>query len=104
MLGYLYHQQSGLCATATAPTSSTSTKYTGSHIELQPCGPLDQTPPEAQLFSGVNDKGFIAVLFSGDLAGTLSYYGSASTSESNVPLSLALFPSPDNYWYYDCVK
>lgn len=102
--GYLYHSFSGLCVTATAPTSSMAPKYTGAGVQLQPCGPLSQTPPEAQLFSGTRDPSLnnVGIVFRGDLA-TYQWYGSAVDSSSNAPVSLVDLAN-GNYWYYDCFR
>lgn len=104
--GFLYHQRSGLCVTAVAPDPPTDpdNKYTGASVELQPCGPVDQATPEAQLFTGINFVDMTGMAFRGEKHGAteeVQYYGSATGADDGVvavSLSFAMgFP-----WFYNC--
>lgn len=111
LLGYLYHQRSGLCVTVTSPTSPAFPRYVGANVQLQPCGSFRSAPPEAQFFCGVEYEymgSLIDVAFKGDSSAGDgdSYYGSASTggSSANIPVSLRSMSTGGirSYWTYAC--
>lgn len=93
-VGYLYHQRSGLCLAATAPSLFPSARYSRGSIQLQPCDCANSMPPEAQTFCARKDRysvrTFMYVYFKGDVAAL----GIPYSLTLSAPTVLGFYGSP----------